>query len=80
MSISSHSESSFSNIHEASNNLADIIREAIENQTHLASEKSILLNAPPVTVSDPVNCDRDRVAQILSNLIGNAIEAINVEA
>lgn len=58
----------------ARHNLADIIKETIENQRYLASAKSILLKTSSMTISDPIRCDRDRVTQILSNLIGNAIK------
>ena len=58
----------------ANYSLSDIIKEAIENQKHLASMKSILLKTTALTISEPINCDRDRVAQILSNLIGNALK------
>lgn len=58
----------------ARHDLAEIINQAAENQAHLASTKSILLKASTVVAFDPINCDGDRVAQILSNLIGNALK------
>jgi signal transduction histidine kinase len=51
-----------------------IIRESVESHALLASAKSILLRIMPANISGDVLCDRDRVAQVVSNLISNAIK------
>lgn len=55
-------------------NLNDLIRETIASFTHVASEKKIQLILKPTSNLRPVDCDRDRISQVLSNLIGNAIK------
>ena len=50
-----------------------IMVEALEDYAQAASAKNILLRLNPEESGD-VLCDRDRIAQVLSNLIGNAIK------
>jgi len=57
-------------VHEA----APLLREALEAQGPIARERSIELLLDPVDPHLLVNCDRDRVLQVLTNLIGNAIK------
>jgi len=54
--------------------IGDIIRHSIESHVHLAQAKKIILKASVIEASEPVICDRDRIAQVLSNLIGNAMK------
>jgi len=54
--------------------IGDIIRHSIESHAHLALAKKIVLKASVIEDSEIVNCDRDRIAQVLSNLIGNALK------
>ena len=70
----------------AQQRIDDLIREIVESHAHVASSKHITLKASPINVDGLVNCDKDRVAQILSNLISNALKftpnggVINVSA
>lgn len=54
--------------------IAEIIQESIESYAHQASAKSIVLRFLPGDIHGEVLCDRDRILQVLSNLIGNAIK------
>jgi PAS domain S-box-containing protein len=53
---------------------APLVREAAELHRALAEEKSIQLMAVVPEDAPPVFADRDRVLQILSNLLGNALK------
>ncbi|MES2803479.1 MAG: HAMP domain-containing sensor histidine kinase [Bdellovibrionota bacterium] len=55
-------------------NIHQMIREAIETFSSTAAAKSILLRAMPADNVGDVVCDRDRIMQVLSNLIGNALK------
>jgi signal transduction histidine kinase len=57
-------------VHEAS----DLVRESLELLGALAERKDVRLEMLPVSEPLEVICDRDRVLQILSNLVGNAIK------
>lgn len=54
--------------------IGQIIRESIESYAQLASAKSILLRLMPSDISGEIVCDRDRISQVICNLIGNAIK------
>lgn len=58
----------------APQNLTDIITECIDRFRLVASAKNINLKAEKIDLKSPVNCDRDRVVQIISNLICNALK------
>ncbi len=56
-------------------NLNKIIKNSIENMSHAAAAKNILLRAVPSQLhTSAINCDLDRINQVMSNLIGNAIK------
>lgn len=56
------------------NRIDDLIRESAESYAHVASAKKILLTTLPSNCSDYVLFDKDRIGQVLSNLIGNALK------
>lgn len=51
-----------------------LLQEALESCQHAAQAKSITLSVLSVQEFDLVKCDKDRISQVLSNLIGNAIK------
>src|SRR5206468_2149749 len=51
-----------------------LLREAAEMMQPIAAEKSQELTIAPPTTAARVLCDRERVLQIFSNLIGNAVK------
>ncbi len=51
-----------------------ILRDSVESFSHAASARRILLRLAPNKVKGEVFCDRDRIMQVLSNLIGNAVK------
>jgi PAS domain S-box-containing protein len=53
---------------------SELVRECVELLGALADRKGVRLEAPPTSDPLAVICDRDRVLQILSNLVGNAIK------
>lgn len=55
-------------------NIAQLIRESTEGFVFLASSKNILLRSKLSQNLDFVVCDRMRIMQVLSNLIGNALK------
>jgi len=55
-------------------NVSEVIHESIENLVNLASAKNILLRASNVENVGLAVFDRDRIMQVLSNLIGNALK------
>lgn len=54
--------------------LSKTMREAVEPFVHLASANRILLKISPPTEDVLALFDRDRIAQVLSNLVGNALK------
>lgn len=58
----------------ARHDVGAIVREAVENVIHVAAAKNILLRALEAPSQIYADCDRERILQILSNLIGNALK------
>lgn len=52
---------------------ASIVRHAVEAFEPAAAERSLRLSAHTPAEAVTVTCDRDRILQVLSNLLGNAI-------
>lgn len=52
---------------------AEVVEEAIELVRTLADERSIKIVPPPSSGGECVLCDKPRILQVLSNLLGNAI-------
>lgn len=61
-------------LHYEEQDVSEIIKEAVEKFQGEAAPKEITLSAKPEDVCGYVVCDRSRVMQVLSNLIGNAIK------
>jgi len=61
-------------LHIEQHDVSEIIKEAVEKFKGTAASKGITLEAAPQDVCGYVGCDRSRVMQVLSNLIGNAIK------
>ena len=61
-------------LHYEEHDVSEIIKEAVEEFKGDAASKEITLSAKPKDVCGYVVCDRSRVMQVLSNLIGNAIK------
>lgn len=55
-------------------NMTKIIQEVLESVEPAALAKPVLLQSVPPICSRDVLCDKDRVMQVLSNLIGNALK------
>jgi light-regulated signal transduction histidine kinase (bacteriophytochrome) len=55
-------------------NAAELIEEALEALRPLAEQKRLTLTWQPPELSTLVSADRDRIFQVLSNLLGNAIK------
>lgn len=56
------------------NRIEDLIKDSIESHSHLASSKNISLKTSSLNSNNSILFDKDRVSQILSNLIGNALK------
>ncbi len=52
----------------------DLVRDAIEAMRPVAAQRSLSLSARLPDDAISVHCDRERIAQVFSNLIGNAIK------
>ena len=61
-------------LHYEEYDLSELIKEAVEDFKGDAASKEINLSAKPKDICGYVVCDRSRVMQVLSNLIGNAIK------
>jgi signal transduction histidine kinase len=61
-------------LHIEEHDVSEIIKQAVEQLQGAAASKGITLSAEPQDVCGYVVCDRSRVMQVLSNLIGNAIK------
>lgn len=55
------------------NYIDELIQNSLDSHLHIATAKKILLKANP-SRSEAILCDKDRVAQVLSNLISNALK------
>lgn len=51
-----------------------VVEEALAGLSPLAQERGIALGADTAGASEPVPCDRERILQVLSNLVGNALQ------
>ncbi len=56
----------------------DTVNEVVENLTTLASAKNITLRAALPKKKVTIRADRDRIIQVLTNLVGNAVKFISV--
>ncbi len=54
--------------------VSQIARESIESFAQIALAKNIVLRSMPSDISGVVVCDRDRIMQVLSNLLANALK------
>jgi signal transduction histidine kinase len=61
-------------LHIEEHDVSEIIKQAVEQLQGAAASKGITLEAEPQDVCGYVVCDRSRIMQVLSNLIGNAIK------
>jgi signal transduction histidine kinase len=61
-------------LHYAEHDVGEIIKEAVKEFKRDAAAKGITLSAKPDEECGDVVCDRSRVMQVLSNLIGNALK------
>ena len=61
-------------LHFEEHDVSEIIKQAVEQLQGAAASKGVTLEAEPQDVCGYVVCDRSRIMQVLSNLIGNAIK------
>jgi signal transduction histidine kinase len=50
-----------------------LVEEALALLAPVAQERGVELSASGAPLSDPIPCDRERILQVLSNLVGNAL-------
>jgi PAS domain S-box-containing protein len=55
-------------------NLAEVIRATIDGIKPMATESGVRLELEPVDNQITIYCDRDRMVQVVNNLIGNAVK------
>jgi signal transduction histidine kinase len=58
----------------STNDANDLVAQAAEIFQHVALERNVTLKAKTGTTAAALNCDRDRILQVLNNLIGNALK------
>ena len=61
-------------VHKADTKIGDVVREAVGSFAHLAASKSVLLKIEADDILLTASCDSDRIRQVISNLLGNAIK------
>jgi signal transduction histidine kinase len=61
-------------LHFEQQDVSEIIKQVVAQLQEAAASKGITLRAEPQDVRGYIVCDRSRVMQVLSNLIGNAIK------
>jgi signal transduction histidine kinase len=61
-------------VHRSTEDSRDLIDEAIANFASAAADNGVALSADLDTELAPVLCDRDRVMQVFSNVLGNAVK------
>lgn len=54
--------------------LRDLVRDVVESYTPIAAEKGLHLVDATATADARLRCDPNRIVQVLSNLVGNAIK------
>ena len=54
--------------------IGPIVHEAVATFTQAAAAKNVLLRSIAVDTTCAINCDHDRIVQVLSNLISNALK------
>ena len=52
----------------------ELLQDVLDSHAMLASEKALQLQVAPMSLETRVRCDRDRLLQVFSNLVGNAIK------
>ncbi|MGE0633359.1 MAG: ATP-binding protein, partial [Pseudobdellovibrionaceae bacterium] len=58
----------------APGDIVKLIKEVMESFTYAAATKNVLLRSAPIAITGQLYFDQDRLAQVLSNLLGNALK------